>query len=206
MEYEHTIGRPRWCPRCRYDLDGLPCPHRCPECGLAYDEMTHVWSYQPMNTRAWAATVFLIALAGITAMFVVDDSTSLRNKLRGFLHLWHDWVIVLIAAALLLDAVRARVFAITPDGILLTGPRRRKQLIPWQHVVGLRQLSTPTRQGWHLIVRRKRTGRYCKARYIPMSNLLHAQVPKQDVRFHTGENKRRHRRQRQGDISYDAIA
>jgi hypothetical protein len=32
------ILRLHWCPRCNYDLTGLPAAHRCPECGFEYDE------------------------------------------------------------------------------------------------------------------------------------------------------------------------
>lgn len=166
-----------------------------------------MWSYAPMNTRAWAATVFLIALGAMTVMFVVDKSTSLRNKMRGFLHLWHDWIIIVFAAGLLLASIRGRVFGVTPDGILLGGPRRRKQLIPWQKIIGLRHSSKSLRQGWHLIVRRRRNGRCCKARYIPVENLLHAQVSREGVRWVIQEAKRNHRRQPiSSDTSSSSVA
>jgi len=35
------------CPRCDYDLQGLPQEHRCPECGLAYDTASRVWRPAP---------------------------------------------------------------------------------------------------------------------------------------------------------------
>lgn len=31
------------CHRCDYDLTGLPQQHRCPECGLAYDDSVRTW-------------------------------------------------------------------------------------------------------------------------------------------------------------------
>ncbi|MCZ6651967.1 MAG: hypothetical protein O7D91_02945 [Planctomycetota bacterium] len=46
MNYETppTIATVRLttCPKCGYQLEGLPAAHRCPECGYAYDEQTFV--------------------------------------------------------------------------------------------------------------------------------------------------------------------
>ncbi|MCP4593469.1 MAG: hypothetical protein GY842_22255 [bacterium] len=37
------------CPVCTYSLRGLPPDHRCPECGLRYDEGTLV--FRPRRPR-----------------------------------------------------------------------------------------------------------------------------------------------------------
>lgn len=38
-----SISHAQCCPRCRYDLTGLPTSHTCPECGLHYDDNTRIW-------------------------------------------------------------------------------------------------------------------------------------------------------------------
>jgi len=50
------------CPRCDYDLSGLPVEYRCPECDFAYDE--HSRACQP--NRAYRPIIELIAGAYLT--------------------------------------------------------------------------------------------------------------------------------------------
>ncbi len=46
------------CPRCDYDLTGLPSQHACPECGFAYDEHTMVWKrIRPTVRIPWRYTL-----------------------------------------------------------------------------------------------------------------------------------------------------
>ena len=47
------------CPRCSYDIAGLPRQHRCPECGFAYDGKMFIlegWRV-PDVRQAWARLV-----------------------------------------------------------------------------------------------------------------------------------------------------
>ncbi len=44
-------ARPERCLRCDYSLTGLPAAHRCPECGLEYDEQTFVLGGIVRGTR-----------------------------------------------------------------------------------------------------------------------------------------------------------
>ena len=41
------------CPQCDYDLQNLPAAHRCPECGLQYDDQTLVWVVDAKGQRAF---------------------------------------------------------------------------------------------------------------------------------------------------------
>lgn len=78
------------CPVCRYDLTGLPAAHRCPECGIEYDEMTRVWRVERPRWRRIALPItsfVLVALSGLgrlvgtapqtTALKIIDSTVLL---------------------------------------------------------------------------------------------------------------------------------
>ena len=50
MNRKSRIGNNRIakCPRCSYDLTGLPDKHQCPECGLSYDRDSEVILFSPL--------------------------------------------------------------------------------------------------------------------------------------------------------------
>lgn len=70
------------CHRCHYDLTGLPPSHRCPECGMAFGELTRVWKpSEPWMPIASAVLlgycVFSHVLRGITPYRSVNVTISL---------------------------------------------------------------------------------------------------------------------------------
>lgn len=70
----------RACPRCQYDLEGLPTKGKCPECGIAYARDSY--SFTPSNKVKWMnrhAALFAVfaVLAGTPVVF-----TGIRDALR----------------------------------------------------------------------------------------------------------------------------
>jgi hypothetical protein len=73
------------CPSCQYSLCGLPAPHRCPECGLAYDAHTFAWVIaQPPSLTLTLVIATLVAVVSarllsrrwdnLLVVFAVGDS------------------------------------------------------------------------------------------------------------------------------------
>jgi len=58
------------CPDCQYDLNGLPVPHRCPECGFEYHLDTIVWKPDPVRTRKKTLLYTFIGVVYITAHLI----------------------------------------------------------------------------------------------------------------------------------------
>jgi hypothetical protein len=122
--------RPPKCPVCDYDLRGLPCPHRCPECGNAYDERTRVW--YPRHARA----LIPVALFAPGLMLVIAAGQLIVGRHAG----WRDLlfssagtVVCAGCAVLIWRAHRRRAVAISRAGICLrTGASH--VLMSWEEV------------------------------------------------------------------------
>jgi len=71
------------CPRCSYSLKGLPGDHKCPECGLPYDDNTIAVR---QNRRGWK--VFLILNACTCAvgflLWIINPSRFAWNPFIAF--------------------------------------------------------------------------------------------------------------------------
>jgi len=52
------------CPRCNYDLSGLPSEHRCPECGCPYDS-TSTSILLTGRRRHWLQLIFSIVVLAL---------------------------------------------------------------------------------------------------------------------------------------------
>lgn len=79
------------CPQCRYSLKGLPSNHRCPECGLQYDQDSAVFSH----TRPYE---FIVLIAcNVLLIWIVIKGWILDSDDSSF-----DWRILLACIALLL--------------------------------------------------------------------------------------------------------
>ncbi|MCB9866914.1 MAG: PH domain-containing protein [Phycisphaerales bacterium] len=57
-------GPPQTCPVCRYSLQGLPCPHSCPECGFAYDVNTYACAPRSFLRFTGSCLVILLFQVG----------------------------------------------------------------------------------------------------------------------------------------------
>lgn len=61
------------CPRCDYDLTGLPAEHTCPECGCKYDEHSIGIPLTGRRAERWWAWVFQ-PLLGVILLIQVQRS------------------------------------------------------------------------------------------------------------------------------------
>ncbi len=93
------ILRLKRCPQCDYQLLALPAPHRCPECGFAYDESMFdlpVW-WRGAEYFAWEWPAYLGVLVVATLGF-----------------LWQRWsvpvsVLVMITGGVVIEITKAIV-------------------------------------------------------------------------------------------------
>lgn len=53
------------CPRCSYNLQGLPAAYTCPECGLEYDPNCRVTSIEPSESLTTQVALGVLLLAGL---------------------------------------------------------------------------------------------------------------------------------------------
>lgn len=78
------VGKLEQCPACTYSLQGLPLNHRCPECGLPYDQFSGCWTSSTLKTKRLlfaafcgvaAAATLVITLSRTGAMLTLSGAT-----------------------------------------------------------------------------------------------------------------------------------
>jgi len=111
---------PRKCVRCGYDADGLPRPHRCPECGLAFDLET--WTCT--RRRSWvvfALTQVSMGLAALAAIGV-GQPILLRNGVGSFWAFAIPCTVVVVLYAFIpgiAEKWNQASWSITPGGLFI---------------------------------------------------------------------------------------
>ncbi len=134
---------PFWhCPRCEYDLRGQKALGSCPECGIAFDDMTHLWPIDRarMNT-IWVTSAAILLYVGITGTaFAFLGLTKLRFILSGSILVYSIIGIVLFPVLLvagLYCGYRAwprRYLLTNRDGMLIKHPRRELHFVAWNQL------------------------------------------------------------------------
>ena len=147
------------CPKCEYDLTGLPAAHRCPECGYEYDETA-------FDLPAWWPSVFqrpleaswpesLLALAVIAILVVVGLRMS-GSAAAIFL-------LAVLVVKMIGWAIRRRIqphnpeiiFIMEADRFVMKLPgTRRERHEEWRSFRGVRMRRSRGSRWWLILSRR----------------------------------------------------
>ena len=112
-----------FCPRCSYPFTGLPEAHQCPECGLAYNLESRMWT---SVAGRWGARRTINLFLGLVSLLL-----GLRLGPVIFFPEWHIGYFVTVVIALFFlraaylflrawkldQGPKSRFFAVMPDGI-----------------------------------------------------------------------------------------
>jgi hypothetical protein len=143
------------CPVCNYSLRGLPAAHRCPECGLEYDEHSIIW-YPPRRRRWYAAFFALVSLgitgAGMEGIFPFEGPTV------------DFWIgLGAVAFGVLGFVLAVRVFltrpfvAVVPLGVIVRMRAQAVEVIPWDRAGSLEVREPPPGDGTSTGAKKPRT-------------------------------------------------
>ncbi|MEM7229318.1 MAG: hypothetical protein AAF432_10950 [Planctomycetota bacterium] len=139
---DRTSDEHRPCPRCSYDLAGLPASHTCPECGFVYDEdmlVAQGWDSETRPTRS----NLIWTLCFTTVLAVVFGRRAWQSRALG----WGTaigFVFLGLTAWALYAIIRNMVrkhqgdtevsFAFGRDEIMLFGVEASELRIPWTDI------------------------------------------------------------------------
>lgn len=136
------------CPVCEYPLTGLPVPHRCPECGFAYDTMTRVWnSTRSLSSIRLPATIVLLAAIVSWNWGPLSKRPLSMAVCEGVVLFWVAWIIRFSVIARI-----RRFVALGPTGIALRLAWQPPRLIPWSEIRGYRRSSAVGRDFVSLVL------------------------------------------------------
>jgi len=127
------------CPRCSYKLRGLPEKHRCPECGLGYDENSGIWRRHPRwRELFWPALIYVYVFSTSLGAF----QTTPRYITILILLCSAGWAIYIVYNFLIL--IRdGRFAAVLPDELMLRLDKKDSISIPWGNITRVAVKPSP---------------------------------------------------------------
>ncbi len=123
------------CPSCAYSLKGLPGAHKCPECGLGYDERSTVWRAR-VPKATWMGLLGFLGGAPTVFQILLNGPMEKREVFP-----WSYMFVVLYVGAfigllvyILRITRRGLPVAATADGVVLRLGRMIPPFIPWSNI------------------------------------------------------------------------
>lgn len=135
------------CPRCNYDLRGLPADHQCPECGLKYDAESEAFRiprrrWRTIGECCWAlfgVTYFpwivwrtgnaLGVLFTVLMILLFSIFAASLLWLRRRAHLRGGYVVAVLPEGVFFRHLRERMFAYSDFVTVLSRPRLRHAVL-----------------------------------------------------------------------------
>lgn len=121
------------CPRCEYDLSGLPVDYRCPECDFVYDQHTRAWRLSSSHRRQ-RVCFFVLAIVlpfGALGGYGIGSDKPLTA--------WGVAMATFSTLSLIatMYTIRPRLaLAVTRDGIFQRRLAGRQRWTPWEKIAG----------------------------------------------------------------------
>ncbi|HRX84426.1 MAG TPA: hypothetical protein P5572_05340 [Phycisphaerae bacterium] len=124
------------CPRCEYQLRGLPILHRCPECGLAVDRRWMILGGQdaPMSKRRRHIHLVVRVILSVYLLFYAAAiNRVMRPPPFGLLAIIVGYGLIVFAFFRSLRRSRGFI-GLGPDGVCIVPPGRRGLTYAWPTV------------------------------------------------------------------------
>jgi len=118
------------CPKCDYDLQGLPASHACPECGFEYDSYTRVWRDVRWKQRLKRGVNIVFFGLGLLLLF-----GSLQQFWAGSAGLGVMLFFQAAFGGIVVTVLNPpHTIAVTPAGILRRRPLWPLRCTPWAKI------------------------------------------------------------------------
>lgn len=129
------------CPQCEYSLQGSPSEGQCPECGLRYDEQSHIWVARPIVEIIVLVIIGIWEIAWFTVLILMRPATGGPFPPL----LFYSGGVFLLDIPIMTWQVRRvqrgeRFIAVVPAELIQRDRPRRHRIIPWSHFSSVRLL------------------------------------------------------------------